>query len=122
SFTLCPGLRNSAFPRMVHPVASLARFNLISGVLPMASRMEASNFIWMSKSFPPSFWGSRSENPEPTDRKARHLLLGSGSQLRSVRNDGEGHHATPSFFCRSVEEVVYRNTSRSPGRAILNAA
>src|SRR5262249_23705953 len=37
SLTDWPGFMNSALPRMVQPVASEARFNLISGVLPMAS-------------------------------------------------------------------------------------
>src|SRR5262249_18873666 len=37
SFTDWPGFMNSALPRMVQPVASEARFNLMSGVLPMAS-------------------------------------------------------------------------------------
>src|SRR3954451_16853811 len=37
SFTDWPGFMNSALPRMVQPVASEARFNLMSGVLPMDS-------------------------------------------------------------------------------------
>src|SRR6201997_725081 len=37
SFTDWPGFMNSALPRMVQPVNSEARFNLISGVLPIAS-------------------------------------------------------------------------------------
>src|ERR1700758_4411850 len=37
SLTDWPGFMNSALPRMVQPVASEARFSLISGVLPMAS-------------------------------------------------------------------------------------
>src|ERR1700744_104610 len=37
SFTDWPGFMNSALPKMVQPVASEARFSLMSGVLPMAS-------------------------------------------------------------------------------------
>src|SRR5215469_7469653 len=37
SFTDWPGFMNSALPRMVQPVASDARFSLMSGVLPIAS-------------------------------------------------------------------------------------
>src|SRR6201992_1021736 len=37
SLTDWPGFMNSALPRMVQPVASEARFSLISGVLPIAS-------------------------------------------------------------------------------------
>src|SRR5271156_5254300 len=37
SFTDWPGFMNSALPRMVQPVASEARFSLMSGVLPIAS-------------------------------------------------------------------------------------
>jgi hypothetical protein len=39
SFTDWPGFMNSAFPRMVQPVAAEARCNLISGVWPIASTM-----------------------------------------------------------------------------------
>src|SRR5690349_15712755 len=37
SLTDWPGFMNSAFPRIVQPVASEARFSLMSGVFPMAS-------------------------------------------------------------------------------------
>ena len=35
SFTLPPGLRNSALPRMVQPVSWLGPFRVSSGVLPI---------------------------------------------------------------------------------------
>jgi hypothetical protein len=40
SFTDWPGFMNSALPRISQPVASEARFNRISGVLPIASITE----------------------------------------------------------------------------------
>ncbi|MCY1371115.1 hypothetical protein D9M69_582470 [compost metagenome] len=40
SFTDCPGLRNSALPRIVQPVASETVFSRIRGVLPIASRTD----------------------------------------------------------------------------------
>src|SRR5690348_16219185 len=45
SFTDWPGFMNSALPRMVQPVASDARFSLMSGVLPMASTTSLWKFI-----------------------------------------------------------------------------
>ena len=43
---------------------------------------------------------------------------------RRRANVGEGkrRHATPSFFCRLVDEVVYWNTMRSPGLTMRLAA
>src|SRR3569832_235924 len=49
SLTDWPGFMNSALPRMVQPVSSEARFNLISGVLPIASM--TSLLIFMRKDF-----------------------------------------------------------------------
>src|SRR5271154_6209717 len=40
SFTDWPGLRNSALPRISHPVASLAALRRMSGVSPMRSSTE----------------------------------------------------------------------------------
>src|ERR1700743_3070831 len=45
SLTDWPGFMNSALPRMVQPVSSEARFNLISGVLPIASMTSLLIFI-----------------------------------------------------------------------------
>src|SRR3569832_72301 len=49
SLTDWPGFMNSALPRMVQPVSSEARFNLISGVLPIAST--TSLLIFMPEDF-----------------------------------------------------------------------
>jgi hypothetical protein len=48
-----PGLRNSALPRIVHPVSSEARRSLISGVFPTVPIKPSR--ICMSASTPPAF-------------------------------------------------------------------
>jgi hypothetical protein len=44
----------------------------------------------------------------------RAWLLDCFVALRAPRNDGD--QATPSFFCRLVDEVVYWNTNRLSGK------
>ena len=42
SFTDCPGFKNSALPKIIQPVSSLACLNFIKGVFPIAeARLEA---------------------------------------------------------------------------------
>ena len=50
SLTEPPGLRNSALPRIVHPVSSEARRSLISGVLPTVPIKPSRIFIPFSVS------------------------------------------------------------------------
>src|SRR5215468_10763011 len=75
SFTDWPGFMNSALPRMVQPVASEARFSLMSGVLPMAS---TTSLLKIMSGGPPGFLDafgepSQRNRPAQADRKARLL-------------------------------------------------
>src|SRR5215470_12737698 len=54
SFTDPPGLRNSALPRIVQPVASEAWRSRISGVLPTVAMKPSRTFIVLGRS-----WGRR---------------------------------------------------------------
>src|SRR6185437_3156582 len=67
SFTDCPGLRNSALPRISQPVASLARRRRMSGVLPMVSRTELATMPATSRAS-----GARA-TPERLFRRGAHV-------------------------------------------------
>ena len=48
-------------------------------------------------------------------RVARMSAAKCGGARISLRSSGLPAHATPSFFCRLVDEVVYWKTNRLPG-------
>ena len=55
--------------------------------------------------------------PRAADRRssARPASVSAPRRRRRGRGDGRARHATPSFFCRLDDDVVYWNTSRLSG-------
>ena len=84
SFTDWPGFMNSALPRMVQPVASEARFSLISGVLPIAST--TSLLMFMSENC--RLFATVADDPKgpPRERTSRRACADSRTAYAGFAN------------------------------------
>ena len=106
SFTDWPGFMNSALPRMVQPVISEARFSLISGVLPIASRT-----FWRMVMLAASLGNAHRLTP------ARRVESGAASTRRSAmrrisRSHGADRTAEPKPHASSKSKVTSGEVGR----------
>src|ERR1700761_7677995 len=100
SFTDWPGFMNSALPRIVQPVASDARFSLMSGVLPIAWTTSLLKIIRGLPGFPQISWERNRPGPAAQGEGREASLLFGEYNLAHVDIAGK----KPSL---AVSEVVF---------------